>query len=276
MKNPLNPRPDGEHSEKSDVEIQNAKEEVAKPKSNIRMLGVIAALFAGFVVSEIIGAFASDSLSLLGDAAAMSVDVFTYLANMWAEWTKSKYGSVDLKTRWILEVYVPTFSLCALISVTIWVTIDAINTIITPDDEDEVDVLFLYLFASGNMLIDIISYYLFYEKWGSVFQEDDKERRKFSLPSPDEMSIVETFDRVVIKKNLNMMSAFTHVGGDTLRTLSVFIAAAVCSISGASGALCDAWAAVVVTITIIGIIVPLACTIWTVSGELSELQKSTT
>lgn len=36
-----------------------------------------AVLFALFVGAEIIGALAGHSLSLLGDAAAMSVDVFT-------------------------------------------------------------------------------------------------------------------------------------------------------------------------------------------------------
>ena len=43
-------------------------------------------------------------------------------------------------------------------------------------------------------------------------------------------------------KNLNMISAFTHVGGDTLRTLSVFVAAAIATFSGTPGYLCDAWA----------------------------------
>ena len=59
------------------------------------------------------------------------------------------------------------------------------------------------------------------------------------------------------KKNLNMMSAFTHVGGDTLRTSSVFVAAIIATAGGASGELCDAWAANVVTVTIIGMVIPL-------------------
>ena len=48
------------------------------------------------------------------------------------------------------------------------------------------------------------------------------------------------------KKNLNMMSAFTHVGGDTIRTLSVLTAATVSLLSGVDGDICDAWAAIAV------------------------------
>lgn len=44
---------------------------------NHTILLVSAISFLIFVVSEIVGALASGSLSLLGDAAAMSVDVFT-------------------------------------------------------------------------------------------------------------------------------------------------------------------------------------------------------
>ena len=54
-----------------------------------------------------------------------------------------------------------------------------------------------------------------------------------------------------------MASALTHVGGDTLRTLSVFIAALVATFSSVDGSLCDAWAAIIVTVTILFILVPL-------------------
>ena len=52
-----------------------------------------------------------------------------------------------------------------------------------------------------------------------------------------------------MKKNLNMMSAFTHVGGDTIRTISVLTAATVSLLSGIDGDICDAWAAIAVTIS---------------------------
>ena len=45
--------------------------------SNQVLLRVAAFSFLAFVLAEVVGAVASNSLSLLGDAAAMSVDVFT-------------------------------------------------------------------------------------------------------------------------------------------------------------------------------------------------------
>jgi Co/Zn/Cd efflux system component len=46
---------------------------------NTTILTVSAVSFLLFVTAEIIGALASGSLSLLGDAGAMSVDVFTVI-----------------------------------------------------------------------------------------------------------------------------------------------------------------------------------------------------
>ena len=57
----------GEIMSKSDEQI----------RSNQLILFVTMVTFALFVVAEIIGAIASNSLSLLGDAAAMSIDVIT-------------------------------------------------------------------------------------------------------------------------------------------------------------------------------------------------------
>ena len=48
-----------------------------KKSKNQSILLITCILFGIFVIAEIIGAFASGSLALLGDAAAMSVDVFT-------------------------------------------------------------------------------------------------------------------------------------------------------------------------------------------------------
>ena len=45
--------------------------------SNKMILSVSAISFLLFVIAEFIGAFASNSLSLLGDAGAMSIDVLT-------------------------------------------------------------------------------------------------------------------------------------------------------------------------------------------------------
>lgn len=68
-----------QHADEEAPEVKRTPHEDSKPKilSNITILIVTTILFTCFVVAEIIGAFASNSLSLLGDAFAMSVDAFT-------------------------------------------------------------------------------------------------------------------------------------------------------------------------------------------------------
>lgn len=132
--------------------------------NNLCVLYVTAFLFGGFCVAELIGALAGNSLSLLGDAAAMSVDVFTYFSNMYAEWIKNKHGFLDGRTRFILEVYIPSFSVLALLAVTAYIMSDAVNVIRNKghDDGSEVSVVFLFAFSTGNFLVDVFSSLMFY------------------------------------------------------------------------------------------------------------------
>lgn len=51
----------------------------SRSKSNQQILIFTCTVFFLFVIAEIFGAIMSGSLSLLGDAGAMSVDVFTVL-----------------------------------------------------------------------------------------------------------------------------------------------------------------------------------------------------
>ena len=131
---------------------------------------ITCASFLVFVIAEIIGAIVGNSWALLGDAAAMSVDVISYFTNMIAEWIKSKNGgNIKPSTQMILEVAIPGFSVTALIGVTIYVTVGAVGDILKKPDEDEVDIFLLWLFASLNAVVDIISAYMFYAKEKKFF-----------------------------------------------------------------------------------------------------------
>jgi Co/Zn/Cd efflux system component len=218
----------------------------------------------------------------------MSVDVFTYFTNMYAERVKSraKDGEIDKQTKLYIEVLVPMISVGALIGVSIYITIEAVSIIRAyqdgsqSSDDEQVNVFFLYGFAGANLLVDIISAYMFYKRGRSAFQDphDILYIRKRS------MSISQSIDRTrskskegaigllhhhihasddapgedsVFKRNLNMISAFTHVWCDTLRTLSVFVAAIIVSVLKLPSTLCDAWASIVVSFTIFLFIIPL-------------------
>ena len=170
-----------------------------------------------------------------------------YFTNMYAEWVKSRGGVIDERTRYILEVYIPTFSVCALLGVTGWITSDAIAVIRNGGEDDDVDIAFLYGFAIANFVVDVLSGAMFYIRGKDVLQSRVFE---FSFDARDPTAEKTT-------ANLNMISALTHVGGDSLRTASVFIAAVVATVTTVPGSLCDAWAAVVVSVTIIVAVIPL-------------------
>jgi Co/Zn/Cd efflux system component len=249
----------------NDSNASNAQRKNCCALSNFTMLFFITSFFALFVIAEIIGALASNSLSLLGDAAAMSVDVFTYGANMWAERTKAKYGDLDKSTRYYLEVYIPTFSICGLLAVTVWIASEAVQTVMDPEDDgEEVDIIFLYAFAGVNMLIDIISTFFFYQSRDTVFLHTRISRMsRISGTNPS---------GAVTSLNLNMYSAFTHVGGDTFRTLSVLICAVIAATTNFSSTLCDAWAAIAVTLSICALVVPLMSEIYKAHKDLGNMK----
>jgi Co/Zn/Cd efflux system component len=58
---------------------------VNRIKSNKNFLVLTSILFTLFMLSEIGGALESNSLSLLGDAMAMSIDVANYITNIYIE-----------------------------------------------------------------------------------------------------------------------------------------------------------------------------------------------
>jgi Co/Zn/Cd efflux system component len=255
--------------------------------SNRTLLQVAASTFLIFVIAEVFGALRSHSLSLLGDAIAMSVDVFTYFTNLYAEGTKENQSSRNVFYRMVNEIGIPSFSVFCLLGVTIYITVVALRVLRHPPAEDDLPVVYLYGFALLNLVIDVICGAFFCLRGKDVFYEpivllplislevsldSEEEEREFGHLEEDlDFSVrgsVETSQNGQdlsancngegpMRKNLNMLSAFTHVGGDTIRTLSVIVAASTHSIFGIDADICDAWAAVAVAGTIVLITFPL-------------------
>jgi Co/Zn/Cd efflux system component len=308
--------------------------------SNRHLLEIAAYSFLSFVIAECIGAYYSDSLSLLGDAIAMSVDVVTYFSNIYAESLK-----LDVfrrrSMRIVTDVSIPLFSIAALAAVTFYVTYDAIFRIIHPQIHENVSVAYMYGFASVNLVIDVICSGSFYCRGSGVFYEAseagdgnrDGDRDVLSPLSPPVLvhisedstgslrlhaviedggcgeelkDATEAHDRdkqgavpssssssssassssrngdvstnhgssVPLKRNLNMMSAFTHVSGDTIRTLATLAAATVSTLAGVDADLCDAWSALIVSGTILAVLVPIAIDIVRTAREIHREQTS--
>jgi Co/Zn/Cd efflux system component len=187
--------------------------------------------------------------------------------------------------RKLLEVYIPGFSVLALLAVTGYILSDAIAVIQSGGEDDEVDIAFLWGFSVGNFVVDFFSSLMFYLRGKNALLSEKKSNSSSVCSSHAPLNTF-SLDRQSIDMqkrsfiperwipNLNMVSALTHVSGDTLRTTSVFIAALIATVSGASGALCDAWASVVVSFTIVICVIPLCREIYRAAvGHHSEEEE---
>ena len=264
--------------------------------SNQRILQVATLCFSLFVLAELLGSALSHSLSLLGDAAAMSVDVFAYAANMYAEHSKERTGWVDERTHLLTGVVIPSLSVLLLLAVTAYVTVNAVLVLSrhSASTDAEVDVAFLYGFAAANLLVDLFCFFVFYrggsevflERGGNIAEAEDAAAEDFDawLDDSDDLSggspsgigrREASWVQSVLgrgrgaepnpprqQRNLNMVSAGAHVLGDSLRTLFMFLAAAVSSSTGVKGAVCDAWGAVAVSVVVLTVAVSLMTEIY--------------
>ena len=139
------------------------------------------------------------------------------------------------------------------------------------------NVNYLYSFAVANLVVDVICTWLFYVRREDVFLQRSKEPEGKERGSAEDTAMggmmfdIEDVEIVFSSdtedsednenqsktKNLNMISAFTHVGGDTLRSFTVLLAAIASSTFGIDPTLTDAVAAIVVSVTIVVAVMPL-------------------
>ena len=180
---------------------------------------------------------------------------------MYAERVKARnHGILDKSTKMLLEVYIPSLSITALLAVTGYILSDAVDVIKQGESDDDVNVYFLFAFAGGNFLVDIVSSFMFYWRGKEVLLSSPISHDRLSVHAARTVSQTESKTLPSEPKttpNLNMISALTHVGSDTLRTMSVFVAAVISYAGHQNSSLCDAWAAVVVSITIVFAVIPL-------------------
>ena len=70
------------------------------------------------------------------------------------------------------------------------------------------------------------------------------------------------------------MSAFTHIMGDTMRTVAMFLAALVSTVTGIDGDVCDAYSALVVSLTILVLCMSLVVDIYAAGVDIYQDEYS--
>jgi len=173
---------------------------------NLRVLWLILVLNTSFAVAQMVGASLANSLSMFSDSGSMLVDSISYLANIVMENAKNKYGKEASKGK---EALTSLFSVILLLIVTGLAIGGATERLNEPDASSEtVDGGFVMGFSLGNLFIDIVmcaSYIL---------------QVRHKIVRADKEVLTKARDE------LNMVTAFTHLFADTLRTITGVVAGA--------------------------------------------------
>lgn len=196
--------------------------------------------FLTFAIVEMLYAFISNSLALLGDAAAMIVDACTYLFNFIAIRHAKNSG-----TSW-LTIAGPFISALALTGVMIYVLSDAIDEL-RSSGGPAVRLRIVLIFGLANLFLDFVNLFLFF-----AFPEAYKAILTFTDP-------------VVLEQDggMNIRSALTHVLADTYRSIAVIASASIAMLDkSVSSTKADAVAAICVELPIIVMCVQMIAAVW--------------
>ena len=169
--------------------------------------------FAIFALGQMfVAIFVARSQAMVGDSSAMVVDSLTYLFNSYAEKIKNKslqendndetLSDVEKEIRRLnrtrqrlwLEILPPLCSVMTLIGLTIYITVDAWDTLTSSeynedseDDKtstmgDEPDIGVMFFFSGLNLLLDILNVTCFARaKHAFGFAVIDQDRHRYML-----------------------------------------------------------------------------------------------
>lgn len=189
------------------------KEVKSNVPSNVYLLNVAFYSFAIFAIGQMfVAILVARSQAMVGDSSAMVVDSLTYLFNSYAEKIKNKslqendddqtLSDVEKEIRRLnrtrqrlwLEILPPLCSVMTLIGLTIYITVDAWDTLKSPehtdneDDgtstsmDDEPDIGVMFFFSGLNLILDILNVTCFARaKHAFGFAVIDQDRHRYML-----------------------------------------------------------------------------------------------
>lgn len=182
----------------------------------------------------------------------MMVDGLTYGINLWAD--KAKEGKTELE-KIKLDTLAPAISLVALVAVTIYITVDAAQRLSDKSEtnSNDADPQVMWGFALVNLVLDFVNIAMFF------VGKSEKGNFYFSCT-------------ICNKLDLNMLSAFAHVGADTLRSIAVLAAGIAADADYVSSDRADSIGAIVVSFAIALSCIPLVSGLWVQRNLLREMR----
>lgn len=216
----------GNRSNRSSGKVSTGKKRKGdRCTPNIRALGISAFLFTLITVIQVFAANIAHSHALLMDCISMGVDAFTYMGNIVVECRK-RDGGKHVPS----QLIVVAASLGLLTYFTVGGMQESWNTVLvcrgkkeSEGDEDDVNGWITLAFALGGVGFDLMCLIEFHKsnkKTGSA-------------------------------KQVNMFSAFLHVGADCLRSTSTLVMSLMILIGHMDSTCLDAYTSVLIGASII-------------------------
>ena len=197
--------------------------------ANLALLFAFAT-FLAFSIAEVMFALIANSLSMLGDAASMIVDAFTYCMNLVAVHLALR-GAVGPRVEAFLTLVAPSLSAAGLCCVTAYIVEQAAEALAA--DPEPVSTTLMLTFGLANLGVDVLNLYAF-AKFPATY-------RAVILGAPTGEA----------KGELNLRSALTHIVADTYRSVAVIVAALVAQSTNVPASHADAVSAMIVSFPII-------------------------
>lgn len=211
-----------------------------------------------FSCAQIVAALHANSLALLADSGTMLVDSVTYAFNIYAEYVRATTDD-DARVRTV-DVFASTFSVIALVVVTVYVFVGSLQRLVQADDndgEETVNGRLVVEFAVGNLVLDVVMCVSFWRGSGrgNEGEEDNddgdesEERRNLEAPLLTEDGESHTAVRWLphALRDINMCSAFSHLFADTLRTTTELVGGAIESAVESESLKTDAISSIIVS-----------------------------
>lgn len=115
--------------------------------------------FLIFTAAQLCAALVANSQSMLADTGAMSVDICSYALNWFAE--RKKANVSEKRQQLLLELLAPSFSVIALLVITIYsfhgslITLIPGHSFVPPSDQP--NLIIMLVFSSLNLVLDILN-----------------------------------------------------------------------------------------------------------------------
>ncbi|KAJ8611420.1 hypothetical protein CTAYLR_009012 [Chrysophaeum taylorii] len=224
--------------------------------SNVKVLVVAIVLFTLMTMVQFVAAIVAHSGALLVDCASMLADAMSYMGNLYTECKGGKEDEAVLAHRALVST---GLSIVVLYGITIWGLSSATAVLLQRPVKDDLEATTVLIFGLIGVVVDAFTL-LAFRVWGSDIKEpgftsQGNSRVIFRMGSMGSgYSHTHTVSSLTRGESvyMNMCSALTHVLADAVRSMTaITLGVVVLTNRSLNGSVCDAYATLIVALTII-------------------------